>query len=294
MRPQRALAYRRPMGTPARRLLAALVLFASCWTASAAAAPPAWQQGAAEGTIASRLPPPAGFHRAAVAPGSFAAWLRALPLRPGRPPVHLFDGRLKANQSAHVAVLAVDVGTRDLQQCADAVMRLRAEYLRDTGRADQICFHFTSGDAADFARWRQGWRPRIDGPRVRWQREAAPDDSRASFRSYLDTVFTYAGSASLARELVPVDPERIAIGDVLIQGGHPGHAVLVVDLAESEAGERAVLLVQSYMPAQEIHVLVGADGDASPWYRVRGERVDTPEWTFTWRDLRRFQDGGCS
>ena len=43
------------------------------------------------------------------------------------------------------------------------------------------------------------------------------------------------------------------IGDVLIQGGSPGHAVIVVDMAENPAtGEKLYLLAQSYMPAQDI------------------------------------------
>jgi Domain of unknown function (4846) len=51
-----------------------------------------------------------------------------LPLRDGRGTVYLNDGRAKPNQALHVAVIAIDTGKRDLQQCADAVIRLRAEY----------------------------------------------------------------------------------------------------------------------------------------------------------------------
>jgi hypothetical protein len=109
-------------------------------------------------------------------------------------------------------------------------------------------------------------------------------------------VFTYAGSASLAAELVAVaDPAEIRPGDVFIQGGFPGHAVLVTDVAEDSAGERILLLLQSYMPAQDIHVLTNPSSPISPWYSARKEGVlQTPEWTFRYSDLRRFPEADCA
>jgi hypothetical protein len=40
--------------------------------------------------------------------------------------VLLYNGAPKFRQDVHAAVIDIDVGTRDLQQCADATMRLRA------------------------------------------------------------------------------------------------------------------------------------------------------------------------
>jgi hypothetical protein len=242
-----------------------------------------------EDRLGARIAPPAGFVREDVAPGSFAEWLRGLPLKPGRPPVHLFDGRLKGNQEAHAAVVDIDVGTHDLQQCADAVMRLRAEYLFASGQADRVAFRFTSGHPAEFARWARGERPVVKGSTVRWASAAAPDTSHASFRRYLDAVFNYAGSSSLASELRPVDVGTVAAGDVFIHPGFPGHAVLVVDTArDPRSGRRVFLMVQSYMPAQEIHLLRNP-GAQHPWYPLDfGETLVTPEWTFARNELRRF------
>jgi uncharacterized protein DUF4846 len=96
--------------------------------------------------LARRITPPPGYERVLASKGSSAHWLRHLPLKPGRPPVLLYDRRKKPNQGAHVAVVKMDVGRRDLQQCADAVIRLRAEYLWTAGRKDEIHFNFTSGD----------------------------------------------------------------------------------------------------------------------------------------------------
>lgn len=246
-------------------------------------------------SVDARFPPPAGFERTVVAADSFAAWLRHLPLQPEGSRVRLYNGRLKANQSAQAAVLDIDVGQRDLQQCADAVIRLRAEYLWAAGCRDRIRFDFTSGDRATWPAWRDGARPRVDGAKVGWTQGAAPDASYASFRRYLDTVFSYAGTASLERELSSVArSSRIQPGDVFIQGGFPGHAVIVLDVAENEHGERRMLLAQSYMPAQEIHVL-RRPGTDQPWYPARDEGVlGTPEWTFQYSDLRRFDPVDCS
>ena len=111
-------------------------------------------------------------------------------------------------------------------------------------------------------------------------------------RQYLNAVFTYAGSASLARELTAIaDPSRVRPGDVFIRGGFPGHAVLVADVAENTAGERVFLLVQSYMPAQDIHVLTNPGAPGSAWYPARKNgSLETPEWTFSYTELRRFPE----
>lgn len=255
------------------------------------AAPYPWLGSGARESVEARIAPPPGFQRVPAARGSFAEWLRGLPTKPGRPPVLLYDGRLKANQTAHHLVLDVDVGARDRQQCADAVIRLRAEYLRATGVEDRICFQFTSGALARWSAWRQGMRPRIRGNAVSWEKRAEPDSSYASFSRYLDLVFDYAGSYSLSREMERVrDPRRIQAGDVFIQGGFPGHAVLVIDVAEDAQGRRAVLLAQSYMPAQEIHVLRNPGAPQTPWYVIDSDGpLATPEWVFPPGSLRRFR-----
>jgi hypothetical protein len=267
-------------------------LAVTCWTLALVLASLGypWLGSRPSQSAASTIQPPVGFVRVGAALGSFGAWLRDLPLIPGRPPVFLFDGHEKANQGAHHAVVDLDVGRRDLQQCADAVIRLRAEYLLAAGREDEIAFHFTSGDLLAWREWREGVRP-VVGRTVRMERSAAPARDRAAFRAYLDTVFTYAGSRSVERELVPVpDARRVEAGDVFIRGGSPGHAVLVLDVAEDGAGRRAFLLGQSYMPAQQFHVLRNpGDTALSPWYiAAAGPRLETPEWTFAWSELRRF------
>lgn len=240
--------------------------------------------------LVEAIPPPSGFVRRPAPGGSFAQWLRGLPMKAYGTPVHLFDGRLKARQDVHTAIIDIDTGKRDLQQCADAAMRLRAEWLYGTGRARDIAFNYTSGNRVSFARWSKGERP--DAEARRWARRAAPDTSYRAFRTYMNAVFSYAGTYSLARELTPVQTSDLSIGDVFIMGGFPGHAVLVADMVEHPAtGEKRFLLVQSYMPAQDIHVLKNpGDPTGSPWYPARFSwPLATPEWSFPMGSLKRWR-----
>jgi len=234
-----------------------------------------------------RIPPPKGFAR--VEAKGFGAWLRGLPLKPGRPQVLLHDGRPKRNQDAHFAVVDLDTGKADLQQCADCVIRLRAEYLFE--KREPIAFHFTSGDLCEWARWAEGWRPVVSKSRVSWKKGGTGGNSYAECRRYLNTVFTYAGTRSLERETEGA-PGAIEPGDLFVHAGSPGHAALVLDVAEKD-GKRVFLLGQGYMPAQDFHVLKNpADKSLSPWYAADfGEELKTPEWTFARAERRRFREG---
>jgi hypothetical protein len=243
-------------------------------------------------SIVSRVPVPDGYERENVNSSTFEDWLRYLPLKKGNPPVYLFNGEQKRNQEAHFAVVEIDVGKKDLQQCADSVIRLRAEYLYSIGEYDAIHFNFTSGHTAGFREWIEGYRPVTSGNKVSWVKSATKDSSYTTFRDYLNSVFIYAGSYSLSRELRKVeDISRMKIGDVFIRGGFPGHAVIVVDMAVHKGtGQKIFLLAQSYMPAQDIHILKNpTNAGLDPWYELRfGETLYTPEWTFNKNDLRRF------
>jgi hypothetical protein len=222
-------------------------------------------------TLAARIAPPEGFERVPTPDGSFAAWLRGLPMRAPNAEVMTYTGKPKWRQDVHVAVVDIDIGKRDLQQCADAIMRLRAEWLYSLGRDKEIAFNDT------------------DGKRRRFTASRRTD--HAGLRKYMDLVFAYAGTYSLERELKPVKPADIAIGDVFIKGGFPGHAVLVTDMAvNKETGEKRFLLLQSYMPAQDMHILKNPNAtDGSPWYVVpAGDQFVTPEWTFKSNALRRW------
>ncbi|MEO6759436.1 MAG: DUF4846 domain-containing protein [Saprospiraceae bacterium] len=237
-----------------------------------------------------RFPPPPGFHRPTAKAGSFAEYLRHLPLKPPGTKVRYFDGREKENPGIYAAVVNLPIGRRDLHQCADAVIRLRAEYLWRSGQYDQIRFHLTNGFLVEYERWRQGERVKVVANQTSWQQKSAASNSYATFWSYLEFVFSYAGTLSLARELQSVPVSDMQIGDIFIQGGSPGHAILVVDMAVDAAGKKVFMLAQSYMPAQETQILMNpANRQTSPWYTADfGNVLITPQWTFDEGALGRF------
>lgn len=215
-----------------------------------------------------QIPAPRGYKRVIHKPESFGEWLRTARLKKDKT-VYLYNGKEKPNQSAQFAVLDISTGKKDLQQCADVVMRLRSEYLFVQQKYNEIAFMDYNG------KW------------YKWQ----GGSNREKFDSYLENVFGWCGSASLEKQLKPVSNiENMQTGDVFIKGGFPGHAVIVADMAENENGEKVYLLVQGYQPAQDIHVLVNpGDTKLSPWYKVTGPgKVFTPEWTFEKNQLRRW------
>lgn len=80
-------------------------------------------------TVENRIAPPVNYIRETCDEHSFTSYLRQLPLLPKGSKVLLYNGQEKRNQAAAYAVIDMEIGNRDLQQCADAIMRLRAEYL---------------------------------------------------------------------------------------------------------------------------------------------------------------------
>ena len=215
----------------------------------------------------SEIPIPEGFARTGDNSLSFPNWLSKLSLKKNKT-VYLFDGSMKNNQSAQFAVFNIPVGKKDLQQCADAVMRLRAAYLFDQKKFEQIKFTDNEGKNYNFT---------------------APYN-KEHFETYLQTVFGMCGTASLSKQLNKIQLKDIEAGDVFIRGGFPGHAVIVIEVVKSTNGNKKFMLAQSYMPAQDIHILLNpADNDTSPWYDVTDEKfIITPEYTFSREELKRW------
>lgn len=242
----------------------------------------------AQRTISS-IRTPEGFTR--VETTGFGNYLRNLPLKPEGSKVKMYDGSVKYWQDGAYAVVDMEIGKTNLQQCADVCMRLRAEYLWRSKQYDAIHFNFTNGFRADYSKWAEGYRIIVKGNKAEWYKAGEPDYSYNAFRKYLNIVFSYAGTLSLSKELKPVKMDEVRPGDVFIVGGEPGHAMMVVDVAKDEKGRKAIMVAQSYMPAQDIHVVTNLnDEDISPWY-IFDENTLTfgfPEWVFYSYQLKRF------
>ena len=225
-------------------------------------------------TIATRFNVPAGFERIKVASNSFGSYLRQLPLKAPESSVAYYDGTKKPNNDVYCAVVDMELDHRDLQQCADAVMRLRGEYLFKEKRFSEIKFNYLS-----------------DGKPRYFKDYSKGDMSYSKFRKYMIQVFSFANTASLRDELKTRPIMEMEIGDTFIQKGSPfGHAVIIVDMAIDKAtGEKLYLLAQSYMPAQDTQILLNPmNNKLSPWYQLNEKAITTPEWPFVPEDLRHF------
>jgi hypothetical protein len=238
----------------------------------------------------SEIPTPQGFQRIMIEKSSFSQWLRQIKLRED-PKVYLYNGRLKANQSAQFAVLDISIGSKDLQQCADAVMRLKAEYFFSRNRTDSIHFKATDGTILHFGRWLKGERHKLNGSRLSsYLTHPSHENQRMQLEKFLEVIFTYCGTLSLDKETYHIDLNSIQPGDVFVKGGFPGHAMIVADVAINQKNEKIFMLAQSYMPAQDIHIVKNpGENDFSPWYKVTPDlKIITPEWVFNRNQLKRW------
>ena len=242
-------------------------------------------------TLAERICTPKGYARYEAAKNSLTDFLRSYSMKADGAPVLLYNSSEKGNQRAHAAVFGLPIEAEDLQQCADSVMRVFAEYCLQTGRESQLQFHFTNGFLAEYSKWRDGHRIAINGNDIRWTDTGTYDDSYESFKKYMRMVFAYAGTLSMdVYESKPITLKEVQVGDVFLKGGTPGHVVMIVDICENETGERAFLLGQGYMPAQEFHVINNPLHMENPWYYE--DEITYPfrtaEYTFPEGSLRRL------
>ena len=243
-------------------------------------------------TLQNRINVPDGFMRTEALETSFTSHLRNLPLKKHGALVRTYNGQFKPNYNVYDAVIDLPIGKKNLHQCADAIMRLRAEWLWKNKRYSEIHFNFTSGWRCDYSEWMKGKRVNLINGKPTWVQSRPPSNTPQDLWTYLELIFNYCGTLSLSRELVKIPLSQMEVGDVFIKGGSPGHAILISDMAiNTSNGEKIFLLMQSYMPAQEIQLLKNNENtEMSPWYSEKqAELLSTPEWNFTGNQLMRFK-----
>ena len=218
---------------------------------------------------------PLGYKRVEVHDGSFASFLRGLPLRPAGTKVMLYGGKEKARlQGLSYAVIDMDILSNS-EQCADACMRLWAEYLFKKGEFSKIKFKNVNGETLAFK-----------------------GRTRMEFESFMKRVFETANTYSMEKYMRPVKASDVQIGDVLVYVARPGrklgHAVIVVDMAENMFGNKVFLVAESNTPARDKHVMRNFLNPAySPWFilnqkAAKDDYVMLLPFRFYGNNIRRF------
>ena len=239
-------------------------------------------------TIENTFKPYDGYER--FAKDAYSEWLIAHPLKRNNQ-VMYYDGTLKDSKDIYVAVFDYEIGDRDLHHCADAAIYLRASYNYSNGFLDRLTYTFTNGIESSYLDYLQGYNyVEMNGGRDLIRKIGQPrEDTCKTFRQWLDLIWNYAGTASLeGDDTYAISMYEMEPGDIFIQGGYPGHAMTVVDMAENERGHRIFMLAQSFMPAQEQQIVMNPL-TRDVWFSLDDlNYIITPEYTFTPGQLRRF------
>ncbi len=243
-------------------------------------------------TIKSRVNVPEGYTRVAYPKGSFHEYLRNYILKPFGTKIINYDNSEYYWQFGHIGVLEIPVPKNGLQQCADALIRIRSEYLWNNVRKEEIGFNFTSGHYCSWSKYAEGYRPKINGNKVTFYKTATKNYSKENFYKYLNLVYMYSGTLSLYNELTRIgSAKNLKIGDMLIKGGSPGHIVMICDEVVNNKGDKLYLLFQGNTPAQSVHLVKNLeDSTISPWYKLEKDAIiPVSNYTFGSSKFVRFK-----
>jgi len=242
-------------------------------------------------TISTRVNVPKDYKRVDYVKGSFEDYLRNYKLKTFGSKIINYDNTNYFWQGGHIGILEIPVPTNGLQQCADALIRIRSEYLWDSDRKDDIGFNFTSGHYCSWSKYAEGYRPKIKGNKVTFHKTAIQNHSEENFYKYLNLIYMYSGTLSLYNELESIGAKDLKIGDMLIKGGSPGHIVMICDEVVNENGEKLFLLFQGNTPAQSVHLVKNLEDDSiSPWYQLDDDAiVSVSNYTFRSSKFVRFK-----
>jgi len=244
-------------------------------------------------SIVTRVKVPKGFTREVYVEESFQHFIQNYPLKKFGAKVINYDGNEYFYQMGHFGILELSVPKNGLQQCADALIRLRAEYLWKQNRKSEIGFEFTSGHYCSWKKYAEGFRPKIRGNKVTFHKTASKDHSKTNFYKYLNLIYTYSGTLSLYNELPKItNSKNLQVGDMLVYPGTPGHIVMIVDKVSDSKGNQRFILAQGNTPAQSVHLLKNPnDAQFNPWYELKmNSYIEVPGYYFNESKFIRFKD----
>ena len=221
------------------------------------------------------IPTPVGYTRLSVN-DPYTEYLRGLPLQNRGALVHLYNGKIARLQFLSAGVIDMPVLSQ-YEQCADMVIRIRAEHLWQTGQYEKICFRSVTGKDQHYS----------------------GGNSRKEFESYLRNVYGHSNTESVFKETRVRDIKDIRPGDVLVypsrRKGRYGHAVLVADVARNKSGKIAILCVEGNTPAREAHVVRNMNPIRNPWFIMDGDEdeINVNVFKFKKKELRYYLTYGA-
>lgn len=265
---------------PVFYLLAAYLIIMRCYS-----------QEARNLTIKSIELPDSSFNRVVCKPGTFAYWLRNLPLKPKDSPVLDYRGLVykKGTDSTVAAVVNWNMQGKRLEQCMDILVRFYAEYLWENNRYGDIVFPLPGGYYLRWNDWKSGKRPYFKGIDVHLKKHENPDSSRTSFERYLRIVFAESHTQQFYFAYERIVPKNIQIGDFIVKRGSKSHAVMIVDLAWNNKGDTLALIGHGDTPACQFYILNYRRDD--PWIPLdfNKEKIPLPiRREMSWDGLRKF------
>lgn len=240
-------------------------------------------------TLSKRINPPKGYKRTKGKKGSFTEFLRSYDLKKSTGVVKTWDGKKREDQSGVQAVFKMPLAKENLQWAAGTVIRVYAEYFYTTSQFDRMSFRLRDGFAADFQKWQEGFRIRMDATGAIWINGGVSDASRGNYEKYIHNILLYTSASSLEKETKKIKKADIQVGDIFLRTGTDADAALVVDVCENENGQKAFLLAKGGKPAEQFHLLKNPAHENDPWYYVEEMNypLKTPEGSFEKGTLRR-------
>ena len=238
-------------------------------------------------TVETRFMLPPGYERVPAARNSYAYFLRHLRMLPYN--VTYNNDPSESYQVSTLNLPLIDNIQHDIHLC----VRLRGEYLFSQGQYDKMAFSIVIGRIF-YVPWAKGLELEIND-KPYWTQQPSGVDRLATFQNYLSFIFYNSNINTLLLDMQSVAIHNIMPGDMFVQAGLPGGAVIVLDVAVNPTtNNRIFLLARIHKSFQMVDVLVNPKEtwNGSPWYNIEtgDNKITIPDFVFYKTNLRRFQE----